>query len=339
MGNRIFYACQLVEMAEPVEGEDSTPETGQFSAVQGLQSVGVTTNFNLEPVYQLGQLSLYENYEEVPEIEVTLNKVLDGARLIYDRAMGEGDLVANANKRSALRLSLFPDNVKLASGNPTSQVLVTPVYLSSVTYTFPTEGNFTEEVTLVANNKTWDSTTAVGHFTPNEQYPTYGRNTVLDDPSGSVLRRGQLKISDCVFPTDLGNVNTEADSGSKITNITITASLGREELRSLGRRGPYLRYVNFPLEITAEFEVQATEAGDRVSGEEQPNEVTCAIQKNLKDESIKIVTCDGMVLDLGNKCKLTSVGFSGGDTGGGNATITYSYQTYNDFNLTNPTNE
>ena len=37
--------------------------------------------------------------------------------------------------------------------------------------------------------------------------------------------------------------------------------------------------------------------------------------------------------DLGDKCKLTSVNYSGGDTGGGNATITYSYSTFNELSI------
>jgi hypothetical protein len=332
MGNRIFYACQGVQMTPPTEAE--YPELQVFTSIKGLQSVGINTNFTLEPIYQLGQLSLYENYEEIPEIEVSLNKVIDGYPLIYSYAIGLGDVITKTNMKSALRLSLFPDTTRLAGsgGSPTSQVQITPAYLSSVTYTFPTEGNFTEEVSLVANNKVWGNYGSFTPYTSSQQEPLYGAGA----DSGSVLRRGQLNLAGCIFPTDLGSVNTVAGSGTKITNITITANFGREQLRTLGRRGPYLRYINFPMEITAEFEVQATEAGDRVDGAEKPVNTNneCVLQRNLEDQEIRIALCDGTVINLGKKCKLTSVGFSGGDTGGGNATITYSYQTYNDFTVT-----
>ena len=69
--NRIYYAIQQVTL-----GTGSVP-------VHGLQSVGLTTNFNLEQVFELGQLSIYQNVENIPEIEVTLNKVLDGYPLLY----------------------------------------------------------------------------------------------------------------------------------------------------------------------------------------------------------------------------------------------------------------
>ena len=63
----------------------------------------------------------------------------------------------------------------------------------------------------------------------------------------------------------------------------------------------------------------------------------CSNPKALANKQIKIVLCDGTVIDLGTKNKLTSVNYTGGDTGGGNATITYSYQTFNDFTYTAPT--
>ena len=56
----------------------------------------------------------------------------------------------------------------------------------------------------------------------------------------------------------------------------------------------------------------------------------------MKDKSIKIVLCDGTTLDLGNKNKLTNVNYTGGDTGGGNATVSYSYTTYNKFTYLGP---
>ena len=40
-----------------------------------------------------------------------------------------------------------------------------------------------------------------------------------------------------------------------------------------------------------------------------------------------------VVINLGTKNKLSSVSYSGGDTGGGNATCTYSYSTFNDLKV------
>ena len=52
---------------------------------------------------------------------------------------------------------------------------------------------------------------------------------------------------------------------------------------------------------------------------------------NLSDHSIQFVLDDSTVLQLGNKNKLASVSYGGGDAGGGNATITYSMTNSNDL--------
>lgn len=320
--NRIYYACQSVQLNGP-SGATGTGDTA-WDTVQGLQSVGMNTNFNLEPVYQLGQLSLYDNYEEIPEVEITLNKVLDGQPTIYAMSMGTGALSTLANNKCGVQLTIFSDTAASldSTSAPVAQVRCVPAYLSSVTYTFPTEGNFTEEATLVSNDKTWVAAVAGSTIVP-----------AISGPSGvGILRRGLLKTGGggTLLPTGIvGGI-------TGVTNITVSMNLGREELRQLGRRTPYLRYVNFPVEITTEITKTATE-GDKYGA--ASSDQACSNPKALSDETIKIVLCDGMEIDLGNKNKLTSVNYTGGDTGGGNAEITYSFQTFNDFTYTAPKQE
>ena len=322
--NRIYYACQTVELNGP-SGTDNTPENTAYDAIQGLQSVGINTNFNLEPIYQLGQLSLYDNYEEIPEVEISLNKVLDGYATIYSMAMGSGGLNDLANHRCGVRLTLYPDTSTKASGAAVACVEMVPAYLSSVTYNFPTEGNFTEEVTLVSNDKSWVAAAGNTDRAPVNAEPT-GSN-----PTGfGLMRRGQLKLASSTLPSGSGGI----PEGMKYQSISISMNLGRESIFNLGQRTPFLRYVNFPVEITSEFEVIAN-TGDML-GVTQGSDA-CALSKALVNKEIKIVTCDGMEIDLGKKNKVTSVNYQGGDTGGGNATITYSFQTFNDFIYTPPT--
>jgi hypothetical protein len=90
---RVFYATQGVAVGDigatavidPYASRGATPGNlnNKVGIVHGLQSIGVTTNFNLEQIFELGQLSLYENREDIPEIEVTFEKVLDGYPLVY----------------------------------------------------------------------------------------------------------------------------------------------------------------------------------------------------------------------------------------------------------------
>ena len=76
--NRIYYAIQQVSF-----GKNSSGTGGTKVAAHGVQSCGITTTFNLEQVFELGQLAIYENVEGTPDIEVTMTKVLDGYIPLY----------------------------------------------------------------------------------------------------------------------------------------------------------------------------------------------------------------------------------------------------------------
>lgn len=329
MANRIYYACQAVQINGPSGTLASKNPT--YDTVQGLQSVGINTNFNLEPVYQMGQIELYDNYEEIPEVEVTLSKVLDGYPTIYSMAMGSGSLASLANNRCGVKMLLFQDTNIAATGTPIASVECAPAYLSSVSYKFPTEGNFTEDVTLVSNDKTW-ATSLSANANPLAQNSP--------DPGVGILRRG-LWSKTSVLPTGDGGASTLASAsggiapGSKINNVTVSMNLGREQIRELGSRTPYYRYIKFPVEVTTEVEVTAV-GGDLVGIAGSTN-ASCNNPKALTNKQIIIRLCDGTTLDLGSKNKLTSVNFTGGDMGGSNATITYSYTTYSEFTYSPPT--
>lgn len=292
--NRVFYASQGVSVGGTV--------------VQGAQSVGITTNFNLEQAFQLGQLALYDNISLDPEVEITVSKVLDGESTIWTLACGGGTLVDNANDVTTVVVGIGSDTS--ASLSSTSAITCTGMYVSSLSYTFPVDGNLTEEITFIGNAKALSGSVSAPGTTSN-----------------TVLRRQNVNIAGSTIPTEV--------SGKNITSISISADLGRETMYKLGSLAPFHRFVNFPLEVTCEFEVSATDLdGVAVS---LPSAACSGIAPN--DRTIVIKVCDGAgsdayTFDLGEKCKLTSVNYSGGDTGGGNATVTYSYSTYNELEIT-----
>ena len=338
--NRIYYAVQAVGIRRPTDNQGNYATGTEPLTVQGIQSVGMNTNFNLEPIYQLGQIQLYDNYEEIPEVEVTLNKVLDGTPTLYSLTMNSGSdntavtLASLANTKCGFILQLYPDIETSASGTPTAQVECSPAYLSSVSYTFPTEGNFTEEVTLVSNDKTWGTTyTMADDLAP--------KPTVFGVGGKGILRRG-LWDNTSILPTGTNPANPDRysesgglPSGVKISSVKVSMNLGREQIRTLGQRTPYYRYIKFPVEISTEIEVTANEQGD-ATGVNQAAE-PCTNPKALVNKEIVIKLCDGTEINLGKKNKLTTVNYTGGDTGGGNATITYSYRTYSEFTYKGPT--
>jgi hypothetical protein len=346
--NRILYACQGVAIAKMGTAVGSYQSSDM---IHGLQSVGVTTNFNLEQVFELGQLDIYENIEGLPDVEVTLEKVLDGYPLIYHMAStgvfqtSSSGLAARSKQQCDLRLFIFDEgqnniNAGALSSDGRTHVYCSGMFISSVGYTMPVDGNFTESVTLVGNNKQWFPAQSV----PNSVFTNFDG---LDEPlafapgSGGVQRREDLILVSSILPMTIQGVVGNGSGNAWNTplgvprihaqNISISTDFSREDILELGRKLPYYRPANFPVEVTCEIEaitvsgdfINALEAGDPIYIG-QANE-----GNNLSNDSIYLVTRSGYAFDLGNKNKLSSVSYGGGDAGGGNVSCTYSYSNFN----------
>jgi hypothetical protein len=340
--NRIFYATQAIAL-KPQDSDGTA--FGDWYFPRGVQSVGITTNFGLEQVFQLGQIELYENIENVPEIEVTMNKVIDGTPPLYLMCMGGdggiddasgAELVSLANNRVNFRLGVWPDSNSAATGTASQYVDCSGMYLSSVSYTIPVEGNATEDVTLVGNNKVWNS----GLFGAGFTSAFSSANDASRMTAPSIARRYKFNKADSLIPTGAGGgiPVPEGQTQPYLQNITISTDLGREAIYELGRMAPYHRYVTFPVEVTSEFEVIAS-SGDAVDASDfSALAADCGtVYRNLQDKTIEVIICGSggeLSIGLGDKNKLTSVNYSGGDTGGGNASVTYSYQTFNKLVIT-----
>jgi len=186
--NRIFYAIHSVGLKENgttptnevvpiIAGVDVAP-SGRWEMARGVQSVGMTTTFNFEQVFELGQIEIYEYVELEPEVEFTVERVLDGTKPIYFMTTGPrgtSTLVARtASYKVDVAVPVYPDSQTRATGLPISMVYGSGMYLSSVTYTFPVDGNFTESITLVGNDKIWSDFELAG-----DPYPT-----TLSRPTG-----------------------------------------------------------------------------------------------------------------------------------------------------------
>lgn len=324
--NRVYFAVKALAFSKLGLYTFTNKEA------HGVQSAGINTQFNLEQVFEFGQLSLYENIENIPDIELTIEKVLDGYPPLYTLAT-DGATSASLSGRSAIRtsvaMSIYGDTQDSASGTPVSEVLMSGMYPSQMTWTFPVDGNFTESMTLVGNNKKWLN--AAFNFTPNFD------NT--DDPFAAegVNRRQDFDWGTSRFPTEVPGISASGTNdqtanvlGAHVQRASVTTNLGREALYELGRKGPYFRYVTFPVEVRTEIEVLSTN-GDQITALEDND-------TNVTDQTIIISTTEGTLLDLGTKNKLQSVTYGGGNAGqnGGNDTITFTYVNYNDLTLTHP---
>lgn len=358
MGNRIYWAVQAAALAPQ--------STESYVTIHGLQSVGITTSFNLEQVFELGQLAIYENIEEVPDVEINMEKVVDGYPLMIHlatRGYATPTLAGRSGRRCNFAMNIYDDSQESASGVQVRQVNCSGMYWSSWGLNCPVDGNITESLGLVGNNKVWKSSsfTYTGTLFDNTDAPLaatsgYGgvqrRENVIFDYSAVTLDANNQANevyslasfvagtkTGTVLPPDIPGISSSGTNnrtndqfGAHIANISVSADLGRDQINELGRKGPYFRFVNFPVEVTTDIEVtsvygdgvSATEAGINADG------------TNLNNRTIKISLQDGTFVDLGTRNKLDNVAYGGGDAGGGNATDTYSYRTFNDLTIRHP---
>jgi hypothetical protein len=306
----------------------------------------MNTKFNLEQVFELGQVEVYQNVETIPDVEVTLEKGLDGYPLMYHLAtVGavSNTLTGRANTKNQFAMSIFSDSQDSSSGTPLETVYCSGIFVQSVAYHFPVEGISTEQVTLVGNNKQWGATgvTFTG-FMNNTDAPSYSGgvsrrwNVVFAPPSGGATYTILPTNIEGISASGTNDMDAEGNFKAHVQNIRASANLGREQMHELGRRGNFFRYVQFPVEVRTEIEIYGL-SGDSVSALEEGINADGTNQVN-PGYRITIKTDEGTYLDLGSRNKLETVTYGGGNaTGrGGNVMETYSYQTWNDFIVAHP---
>lgn len=312
-----------------------------YRAAKGVQSVGYSTNFTLDPQYQLGQLETYENIEDRPDVEITIDKAIDGYALIEHLATPGASASSLAGRyndnRSMCAVSYYNINQTYATGTPLSIVEFSGVYVSAINWSIPVEGNTTESVTLVGNNKRWYNAPSGEIFNLATRFEE--SESPVAGGSGGISRRENVDMTNSLWPTDLPGISgngvnpvlSNGQFGTHIQNVTISTSLARNDLLELGRKNPYHRYATFPTDVTTTIEITANEFGDSVNAFEN--------QDNLTDQEIVIVLNQGITLDLGGKNKQSSVNTTGGDTGGSNVTVSYTYTNQNSLRVLSPHND
>jgi hypothetical protein len=348
--NRIFYACQAL-------GVERMGPVGLMAPVHGVQSVGINTSFNLEQAFEYGQIQIYENIEGLPDIEVTVERVLDGYPLLYHLAASgatSSALVSRTKERCNIALGIGNDNDNAMSGVPPVEIWMSGMYFGSLNYTLATDGNCKESVTFVGNHKVWNTPATKLTSAVIQKLVSYGAGGpgldqpyALTVPSGGIQRRENVKMALCVLPQSIYGVAANSNAGNAyaggaptvhIQNCSISTDVSRDNILELGRKAPYYRAPNFPVEVKCEFDVIAI-SGDFVSAYEEgvAGYVGTANEgNNTQQETIKMVLQDGTTFDLGSKCRLASVSYGGGDAGGGNVSNKYSYTTFNDLTITHP---
>lgn len=372
--NRVFYAIHSVafknnegggadptnEVVNIVPGVDVAP-TGVrnqpiWEVARGAQSVGMTTTFNFEQVFELGQLEIYEFIEAEPEIEVTVEKVVDGTKPLWFMTTERGTSLLTdrtATYQTDVAISIYSDTQTRASGSPISIVLGSGMFISSWSLTLPIDGNFTESITLVGNDKIWadiEGVTGAADTLPAEGasnaavpvgFPNGTQFQTLEDAQvigSGVQRRESFRTDLSRLPTQIPGVSSSGTIGAIVEHlqtITISTDLGREDIFELGKKRPFTKFVTFPIEITTAIEV-ITSQGDFVDAIAF-DDLNCERTTNTVNEEIIIELCEGTRVNLGTTNRLQSIDMAGGEAGGGNMTITYNYSNFNDLTISHST--
>jgi hypothetical protein len=161
---------------------------GLWEVPRGLQSAGMSTTFNLEQVFQIGQVELYEYSERQPDVEITLSKAIDGTKplfLMCTDAAGANNLIARANNHQVdITFQIYPDTQFRATSRPQSVATLSGMFLSSISYTFGADGFVTEDATLIGNDKTWGTFIRVSGITQGDggDRPVLDMGDVSDNP-------------------------------------------------------------------------------------------------------------------------------------------------------------
>lgn len=360
---RIFYGIQSIGF--------SRYGSTTYIEAHGVQNVGITTTFNLEAVSELGQVEVYENIEVLPEIEMTAEKVIDGyPPLICLATAGSpnASLVGRSNVRTTIALNVFSDFQTSASGVSISEVILSGMYWASTNFNFAVDGNYTEAFSAVGNDKVWRDIAGgatmlfSGFFTGNDSpfaltagsggvqrrqdmifYPI-GNGSPAAESATTLDENGQLAAFLTILPPDVDGISPSGtnnrDSGgefsSHLGDITVGVTLGRDAIYEQGRRGPYHRFANFPIEVTTEINVTATKWDNVTALADGIYTTGPNAGNNTTNRSIRIRCREGLFLNLGTKNKLQGTTYSGGDTGGGNVNVQYTYQTQSKLDITHP---
>jgi hypothetical protein len=316
MGNRVFYACQAVFI-------DGT-------YLQNVQSVGVDYSADAESIYDAGRSQVFGDRYNKPEVTITIERHLrSGDTPFYTTGTGSYEdsyLLKNSNLGIAgwsglkeYEVGLTYSDDRTVSGSIDS-VKFEYCLVTEISYNFSVDGVFTESITFVCNNLTKQSAGSV---------PAAG-------DSGGLMKRRNFDTQNSIFPTEVdASILTTEASGKKVRvlqSVAINLSVSYSELADTGfwrgsnqgnnpsEQNKY-KYIETPVEVTCEINCVARKS---IAQDILIKDTNFMGTFPTPDRQI-VLKFDNIIFDLGSKNYLTGVGFSGGDTGGGNVEASFSY--------------
>jgi hypothetical protein len=293
--NRIFYSCLGVALA--------SPNSFTTSILEGVQSVGVTSSKDIE--YFLPSASKISTgfFSSVPDISFNYSQILHSFEDLDD--------IDGVNDYVDLYMFVGDENVSCLDAS--RYIICRYLLLESIEYNLSVDNFFT----LTKNFKGFSR-----YICSTTQNPTIPR---CSDPNPTntdlVGRRQNFHVSGSSLPSVLTTSNA-------LQNISIKSTINRKQISETGTKTPYGSAINFPIETTISFGLISQNLDNY---NDTFSTVSCS---GLMNEltNINIAICgQGDIIDGSlsiNDAFLSNVNYNGGDTGGGNQSITIDYVSY-----------
>jgi hypothetical protein len=311
-------------------------DTGVYSFAHGVQTMSETFNINTTTINEWGQIEPYEIIEGTPEGTLQVERVLDGCTPLYllaTEGASSASLTGRQDIRSILAVAMYDSSVNYVSGTPGRVIEFSGLNVNSIGFSFNTDGAFTESVGFIGNYRLPAGTASYGTFPTNPTTSGTDEPCALTSCSGGVQVKENIKFTGTyptLLPTDIPGITSSGTMpisngcpAVPIQSISINCDLNRETVNQLGCRGAYARYAQFPVDVTCEI-VVLSQSGDNVRITELGTFDGCDYS-NATAQRIRVCTTDGLVVDLGDKVKMSSISTQFGGADGGNTTFTLSY--------------
>ena len=314
MGNRVFYACQAVSVGG--------------SYLEGVQSVGINYGRDAEPIYTTGRQQPIGLRGNRPQVEITVERLLPvGATPTYfvdpTGTYGECYALKTGNigmsgweglKEYEVGLT-YSDDISLSGS--VSSISFLRCLLTEISYNFSIDGPSTESMTFVADNLQAGGGGSV---------PGYGG-------AGSAIRRHHFDADVCVFPTEVESAIKTVEDGVDvrlIQSISASMSISYSDIADNGKwpQDNSRKFVEAPIDVSCDITALARKLSQEVVAPKDDG-YGLLVPTGAQADSPLLIKSDSIVIDFGTKNYCTGVSYSGGDAGGGNAEVTFTYTNQN----------